>query len=372
MLIGNGWEISGAVGASLVVACGFLAACEVKSDQVDLDVAEAAPKPVVVTPILVDGSSTVHLLSEAILDLYASHLTTDIKLEVSGTGGGFKKFCTKTTHINGASRPITAPESKLCEENGVQYVELPVAYDGIALVVPKANDWLESITVAELARIWSAQSENMVHSWRQVNPKYPEQAVHLYGPGLESGTFDFFNEAILGKEAHSRGDYKSSENDHELASLIADDAGGLGYFGLAYYRKYQDRLRLVALDDGNGDNGSGAILPSPETVGSGQYAPLSRPLFLYIAKRDLERPEVSAFVQFYLKSARLVAPDVGYIGLGREVLHLASARLAQRKVGSVFSGVHSVVGLTIADLLQAEEDAVAAPGANPLAENRKQ
>ncbi len=355
-----GWGIGGSLGVILLMIAATLGACDRQDAQEEPVAAISPSQPPEATPILVDGSSTVHLLSESVLDLYASKLTTDVHLEVSGTGGGFKKFCSGETHINGASRPISSPEAKLCSENGVEFVELPVAYDGIAVVVPKSNEFLHSLTKDELSKLWSQNSEGVTHSFSQIRASLPDEEVHLYGPGIESGTFDFFNEAILGDSMSSRADYKSSENDNELATLIAKDPGGLGYFGLAYYRRYKEQLRLVAIDDQNDENGEGPILPTAATVGGGQYAPLSRPLFIYVERGQLDRAEVQGFVQFYLKSARLVAPDVGYIGLGQDVLSLATARLNGRKLGSVFSGVHSVVGLTIADLLQAEEEPVAA------------
>lgn len=304
--------------------------------------------------VLVDGSSTVGPISRAVLDLYASELVTDVRLETSGTGGGFKKFCRKQTAINGASRPISPTEAKLCEDNGVAFVELPVAFDGIAVVVPRTNDWAQSITVAELKKIWQPSSEGSVETWKDVRSSFPAEPLTLIGPGLESGTFDFFTQAIVGQEGESRSDYVASEIDAEIADKVASAPGGLGYFGLAHATRNAARLRIVPIDDGDDENGKGAVAPSRETVTDGTYQPLSRPVFLYVSVKEAERREVADFVAFYLRSARLVAPDVGYVPLPPRVFELARERFAKRIVGTVFSEGRSLVGVTITDLLEAE------------------
>ena len=315
--------------------------------------AEAPP------PILIDGSSTVFPVSRGVLDLYASRLVNDVKIDVSGTGGGFKKFCRKQTTINGASRPIKSVEEKLCQENEVSYVELPVAFDGVAVVVPLSNDWVDYLSTAELKKIWSAESEGSVLSWKDVRDSFPDRPLKLFGPGIDSGTFDFFTGAINGSEGSSRADYESSEDDNELVSDVAENENALGYFGLAYQQKNAKQLRAIPIDDGNPENGAGPILPTPESVAAGSYQPLSRPLFLYVNKKESERKEVRDFVDFYLKTARLVAPDVGYVGLPKDIFALAHQRLAARKEGSAFGGLAEVTGLTLADLLAAETDSVA-------------
>jgi len=319
----------------------------------------AAPPP---NPILVDGSSTVGLINRAVLDLYASQLVTDIKLDVSGTGGGFKKFCRKQTAINGASRPITLTEEKLCEANGVAFVELPVAFDGVAVVVPRSNEWLRSLTVSQLRKLWEPAAEGTVTSWRAVAPTFPDRPIRLFGPGIDSGTFDFFTQAIVGQEGASRSDYVSSEDDNQLVEKLQAQPDGLAYFGLAYYAKNADKLRVIPIDDELPDNGKGPVEPNRETIADGTYTPLGRPVFLYVSVAESERKEVADFIQFYLRAARLVAPDVGYVALPKRIFELATERFAKKQRGSVFSGEHSSIGLTIADLLEAEIVSVHADG----------
>jgi phosphate transport system substrate-binding protein len=316
--------------------------------QIASAVAPSGPKPV-----LIDGSSTVLPISESVRALYAPRLVSDVKITSSGTGGGFKKFCRRQTQINGASRPITATEAKLCRTHGVSYIELPVAFDGLAVVVHQDNPFLESMTVEQLKKLWEPAAEGNVMRWKDLDPRLPDASIHLAGPGLDSGTFDFFTSAVVGSEHASRSDYKASENDHELVDFVANTPGALGYFGLAYYAKNRDRLGLVAIDDGNPDNGKGAIDPSPETVVNGTYQPLSRPVFIYVNAVDAERAEVSDFVEFYLRAARLLAPDVGYVALPESVFKLAQQRFKERKTGSIFDGQASV-GLTIEELMTAE------------------
>lgn len=346
---------------SIPLVCSIFAlGCNPTNQQADDKAKVAAAQPAPQPPIRIDGSSTVHPISEGILDLYASRLVTDIELDFSGTGGGFKKFCNKKTDINGASRPIKSIEDKLCTENEVSYVELPVAFDGVAVVVPRTNDWVDSLTTAELKKIWSAESEGVVLTWKDVRDEFPEKPLHLYGPGIESGTFDFFTSAVNGASGNSRADYTSSEDDNELVAKLSSDESALGYFGLSYHQRYEKQLKLLAIDDEHEENGDGPVVPSPATVAGGEYQPLSRPLFLYVNLGALERSEVVDFVDFYLKSARLVAPDIGAVGLPKDVFSLAHERLRNKKQGSAFSGIHSVVGLTIADLLSAEIDSVTA------------
>jgi len=315
-------------------------------------------------PVLVDGSSTVLPISKAVLALYASHLVTDIRIEGTGTGSGFKKFCGGKTAINGASRPITTTEMRLCADNHVEYIELPIAFDGVAVVVGNDNDFLESLTVAELEKLWGAPAEGSVVQWSDLRKGLPAIPVRLAGPGLESGTFDFFTTAIIGGEHASRSDYKASEDDQELVDYVATTPGALAYFGLAYYAKNRDRLRAVPVDDGHDENGKGAIMPSPTTIADASYEPLSRPLFFYVSKKDAERTEVRDFVEFYLRAARLVAPDVGYVALPESSFKLAQQRFEQRQTGTIFEGA-PIVGLTIEDLMTAETHAAREAAAPP-------
>ncbi|MDB2621882.1 PstS family phosphate ABC transporter substrate-binding protein [Flavobacteriales bacterium] len=264
--------------------------------------------------IKIDGSSTVYPITEAIAEEYRSEQTeVRVTVGVSGTGGGFKKFYRGETDINDASRPIKSKEIKICEENGISYVGLSVAYDGLAVLKNPANDWLTSITVEELNKLWIPQAQDSIMYWNQIREGWPNEEIHLYGPGVASGTYDYFAEVICGKKVGTRGDYTASEDDNVLVQGIATDKYALGFFGLAYYEENKDKLDLVSVDNGNG-----AVFPSMETVSSGEYAPLSRPIFIYVSNKAAEKPEVVDFVNFYLNSAGDIAKEVGYVALPAE------------------------------------------------------
>lgn len=264
--------------------------------------------------IKIDGSSTVYPITEAIAEEYRSEQTeVRVTVGVSGTGGGFKKFYRGETDINDASRPIKSKEIKICEENGISYVGLSVAYDGLAVLKNPANDWLTSITVEELNKLWVPQAQDSIMYWNQIREGWPNEEIHLYGPGVASGTYDYFAEVICGKKVGTRGDYTASEDDNVLVQGIATDKYALGFFGLAYYEENKDKLDLVSVDNGNG-----AVFPSMETVSSGEYAPLSRPIFIYVSNKAAEKPEVVDFVNFYLNSAGDIAKEVGYVALPAE------------------------------------------------------
>jgi phosphate transport system substrate-binding protein len=261
--------------------------------------------------IRIDGSSTVYPITEAVAEEFrVEQPRVKVTIGVSGTGGGFKKFCRAETDISDASRPIKDKEKVICSEAGIEWLELPVAYDGMAVLANPENDWLESITVEELKKIWEPAAQESVTKWNQVNPDWPDKEIRLFGPGVASGTFDYFTEAIVGESGSSRGDYTASEDDNVLVQGIAGDKYALGFFGLAYYEENKDKLRLVAVDGGNGP-----VLPSAETVEDGTYAPLSRPIFIYVSSTAAERPEVVEFVHFYLATAGELVSDVGYISL---------------------------------------------------------
>jgi phosphate transport system substrate-binding protein len=264
--------------------------------------------------IKIDGSSTVYPITEAIAEEYRSEQTeVRVTVGVSGTGGGFKKFYRGETDINDASRPIKSKEIKICEENGISYVGLSVAYDGLAVLKNPANDWLTSITVEELNKLWVPQAQDSIMYWNQIREGWPNEEIHLYGPGVASGTYDYFAEVICGKKVGTRGDYTASEDDNVLVQGIATDKYALGFFGLAYYEENKDKLDLVSVDNRNG-----AVFPSMETVSSGEYAPLSRPIFIYVSNKAAEKPEVVDFVNFYLNSAGDIAKEVGYVALPAE------------------------------------------------------
>jgi phosphate transport system substrate-binding protein len=332
--------------------------CAKKADPIE---EKPTPAPVVHPPILMDGSSTVHPISEGVLALYASRLVTDVDLKFSGTGGGFKLFCRGKTDVNSASRPISPTEIELCKASGVDFIELPVAFDGVVVVVAKENDFVQNLRVSDLKKLFSPEAQGTLTSWEQLRGSFPDKPIELYGPGLDSGTFDFFTSAILGESGKSRADYKASEDDEELANLVAKSPSALGYFGLSHYLKNRDRLRAVAIDDEVAENGKEPVGPSLATVQSGEYQPLARPLFLYVSTKSAQRPEVADFVNFYLRSARLVAPDVGSVGLSPDLLDLSVKRFDRRVTGPVFGGLSDVIGLSLADLMQAETALVLEP-----------
>ena len=298
--------------------------------------------------IKIDGSSTVFPLSEAYAEEFMK-VNTGVKVTVgsSGTGGGFKKFGSGETDISGASRPIKTSEAEDCQKNGVEFVEIPIAFDGLSVVVNPKNTWASSLTVAELKKIWEPGSK--VSNWSQVRAGFPNQPIKLYGAGTDSGTFDYFTDAICGKEGASRSDYTASEDDNTLVTGVAGDPGALGYFGYAYFEQNREKLKLVAV----GDAAGAAIAPSPETIQNGTYQPLARPLFLYVSKSALARPEVQAYVKYFLSEGRALVKDVGYVPLPDRAYELVQARADKGTTGSLFSG-GSQIGVKIEDLLTKE------------------
>src|SRR3972149_2016055 len=267
--------------------------------------------------IKIDGSSTVYPITEAVAEEFqkADRGKTRVTVGISGTGGGFKKFCGGETDISDASRPIKPTEVELCMKNGIEYIELPVAYDGLAVMVNPKNTWVDSMTVKELKKIWEPAAQGKVTKWSQVRPGWPDKEIHLFGPGVDSGTFDYFTEAIVGKGGSSRGDYTASEDDNVLVQGIATDALALGFFGVAYYDHNKDRLKLVPVDDENVANGIGPVFPEYENVVKGTYQPLARPIFIYINRKSADKSEVVKFVEFYMKNGAALSKEVGYISL---------------------------------------------------------
>ncbi|MEZ4270824.1 MAG: PstS family phosphate ABC transporter substrate-binding protein [Myxococcota bacterium] len=301
--------------------------------------------------IAIDGSSTVFPITEAVAEEFQNSNKARVTIGVSGTGGGFKKFCHAETVISGASRPIKASEVELCKKNQVDSIELPVAYDGIAVVIHPTNTWVDHMTVAELRALWRPEAQKEVRRWSQIRSGWPDTEIHLFGPGVDSGTYDYFTKAIVGTEHASRGDFTSSEDDNVLVQGIATDPLALGFFGFAYYEENKSRLKLVAIDDGNQDNGAGAIAPSPQSVSDGTYQPLSRPIFIYVNKGATARPEVASFVDFYINHAPELVREVGYIPFPSRTYQLVSERFKSRTVGSLFSEGGSRVGVTVEKLL---------------------
>jgi len=301
--------------------------------------------------ITIDGSSTVFPITEAVAEEFQGQYKAQVTIGVSGSGGGFKKFCKNETIISNASRPIKPSEVELCGENDVEYIELPVAYDGIAVVAHKQADWIDYMTVEELKKLWAPQAQGEITRWNQIRSDWPDEEIHLFGAGVDSGTYDYFTQAIVGEEHSSRGDFTSSEDDNVLVQGIANDTQALGFFGLAYYVENMDKLKIIPIDDGNEENGSGAIAPSLETVADGTYQPLSRPLFIYVNKEAVERKSVQDFISFYLTEGGPLVMEVGYIPLPDRDYELVKQRFDKRIVGSIFGGKGSQVGVTIEELL---------------------
>lgn len=259
--------------------------------------------------IVIDGSSTVAPISEAVAEEFMKlHPGVRVTVGTSGTGGGFKKWVKGETDINDASRPIKDSEKEEAATLGIEPLELMVAYDGLSVVVNKQNDFVQCLTVEELKRIWEPGST--VTTWADVRPEWPAEKIALYGPGTDSGTFEYFTEAIVGEAMASRSDYTASEDDNLLVRGVSGDTYSLGYFGFAYYENNADTLKLVAIDAGGG-----CIAPSTETINNGTYAPLSRPVFIYPSTQAASRPEVKEFLKFYLTEGRYLVGDVGYIPL---------------------------------------------------------
>lgn len=292
--------------ALIVVACGNK---KENAGTASNDVAEMSGT------IKVDGSSTVFPVTEAVAEEFRSvQPKVKVTIGVSGTGGGFKKFSRGETNISNASRPIKDKEKAACAENNINYLELEVAYDGLAVLINPENDWVDSFTVEELKMIWEPAAQDNIMKWNQIRPEWPNEEIHLFGPGVASGTYDYFTEAIVGKSGSSRGDFTASEDDHVLVQGIAGDKYSLGFFGLAYYAENKDKLTLIGVH-----NGTEVVKPTLETVSNGAYSPLSRPLFIYVNSTSIKSPEVVEFVNYYLDNAGDLSTDVGYIPLPKEL-----------------------------------------------------
>ncbi len=302
--------------------------------------------------VKIDGSSTVFPITEAVAEDFQKSKKNAVRVTVgiSGTGGGFKKFCRNETDVANASRPILAKEMEDCRAAGIQYIELPVAFDALTIVVNPKNTFLKSITVEELKKIWEPDAQGKLTHWNQVNPAWPNTPLKLFGPGADSGTFDYFTEAIVGKSKSSRGDYTASEDDNVLVTGVSRDLGGLGYFGFAYYIENKAKLRAVPVIAKGSTVG---VEPSMEAVIKGSYQPLSRPIFIYVNAKSLAKPEVRDFVDFYLKNAPKLTREVKYVPLPDAVYKSAAEHVAKNKLGTVFNGT-AEVGITIEELMRRE------------------
>jgi phosphate transport system substrate-binding protein len=297
--------------------------------------------------IVIDGSSTVYPVTAAAAEefrMYAKNVR--VSVGISGTGGGFKKFCAGETAIQDASRPIDPAEVKTCADNKIEYIELPVAYDGLAVVVNPKNTWAQCMTVAELKKIWEPEAQGKITNWKQVRDSFPDKPLKLFGAGTDSGTFDYFTQAINGKEKASRGDFTASEDDNVLVQGVSGDENALGFFGYAYVVENQGKLKTVAVDN-KGDGK--CVEPSQATVKDGSYQPLSRPIFIYVKKSEASKPEVAGFVEFYLsKSFTPLIPtrEVGYIPFGDEIYTAVAARFKAGTLGTLFPN-GAEVGATV-------------------------
>lgn len=306
--------------------------------------------------VLIDGSSTVFPITEAMAEEFQNQYRGryQVTVGVSGTGGGFKKFCRGDIDIVDASRPIKQSEREACRDANVQFMELPVAMDAIAVVVNPENDWAQTITTEELKTIWQPEAQGEITRWSQVREGWPDQPINLYGPGVDSGTYDYFTEAVVGEEGASRGDFTASEDDNVLVQGVATDPNALGFFGLAYYTENQDKLKALAVDDGTGE----PVKPSVEAARSGEYTPLSRPLFIYVKKDSADTKEsVARFVDFFLDVERApeLVREVGYVPLPDRAYALAERNFDRRILGSAFGAEGSQVGMTLDDVLEAEQ-----------------
>ncbi|MBG1244072.1 PstS family phosphate ABC transporter substrate-binding protein [Nostoc sp. NZL] len=303
-----------------------------------------------VTTIKIDGSSTVYPIAEAIANQFQQNKQQykgRVVVSFSGTSAGFKKFCSKQTDISNASRPILKAEIEACNKNGVKFIELPVAFDALTVAVNSENTWAKDITVAELKKLWEPNAQGKITRWNQVRSSWPDKPINLYGAGGQSGTFDYFTEAIVGKTRASRTDYISSEDDLALVRGVGTDPNALGYFGLAYYEDNKSRLKPLAID-----SGKGAVLPSTETVEKAEYQPLARPLLIYVNAQSLQnQPELKEFVDYYLKYAPITTSSVGYVPLPSEAYELAEKHFQAGKEGTVFAGKEQI-NFQISDLLK--------------------
>jgi phosphate transport system substrate-binding protein len=304
--------------------------------------------------VKVDGSSTLFPVTEAVAEEFQNSQGGKMRVTVgiSGTGGGFKKFARGEIDVVNASRPILSEEMELAKSNGIEFIELPVAFDAITVVVHPENNWVSSLTVAELKKIWEPGAQGTLMNWNQIRSEFPNDKIVLFGAGADSGTFDYFTEAIVGKAKSSRGDYTGSEDDNTLVQGIEGNKFALGYLPFAYYEPHKDRMKAISIQwDKN--KVKEPVPPSMENVLAGTYNPLSRPLFIYVNVASLERPEVKAFVDFYLENAGVLAKEVKYLPLPTEAYTAVKERLLQKKKGTGFGG-HAEVGLPIEEILKRE------------------
>lgn len=301
--------------------------------------------------VKIDGSSTVFPVTEAVAEDFQKSKKGAVRVTVgiSGTGGGFKKFCRGEIDISDASRPITKKEMEACKEAGIEYIELPVAYDALTVVINPKNDFVKQLTVAELKAMWEPAAQGKVTSWKQINPAFPDKPLKLFGPGADSGTFDYFTEAVTGKSKSSRGDFTASEDDNVLVQGVSRDVNALGFFGFAYYEENHGKLKAVSIVNEKGQ----AVLPSNDNVINGSYSPLARPIFVYVSTKAAERPEIKEFVEYYMTHGAKLAKEVKYVPLPAKAYAHNMEQFKAMKKGTKFGGENKV-GLTIDELMKLE------------------
>lgn len=302
--------------------------------------------------VKIDGSSTVFPITEAVAEDFqkASKGKTKVTVGISGTGGGFKRFCRGETDISNASRPILKKEMEDCAKAGIKYTELPVAFDALTVIVNEKNTWAKELTVAELKKMWEPAAQGKVANWSQIRDGFPNAPLKLAGAGADSGTFDYFTEAIVGKAKSSRGDYMATEDDNVTVQFVSRDVNALGFLGLAYYEENKGKLNAVGIKL---NDKAPAVMPSVETTNKGSYQPLSRPLFIYVSEKSAANPEVRAFVEYYLKNAAKLSKEVGYVDLPAKAYAMAMDNFRKGKAGTAFGG-HAEVGVSVEELLVRE------------------
>lgn len=302
--------------------------------------------------IKIDGSSTVFPVTEAVAEEFQKEKkgTVNVTVGISGTGGGFKKFVRGEIDVADASRPILAEEMVQAKANGIEFLELPVAFDALTVVVNPQNNWVDSITVAELKKIWEPEAQGKITHWNQVRPEWPNEKIALFGAGADSGTFDYFTEAIVGKAKASRGDYTASEDDNVLVQGIEGNKYALGYIPYAYFAPHSNKMKALGID-WEKNKTKGPVMPSPENVLTGTYNPLSRPLFIYVSRKSLDKPAVKEFVEFYLKNVGTLALEVKYLPLPDTAYQMAVERVRVMQTGTGFGGVPEV-GLPVEEILK--------------------
>ena len=311
----------------------------------------AMPLVALAQVVKIDGSSTVYPVTEAVAEEFQkANKGLKVTVGVSGTGGGFKKFCRNEIDVANASRPIQASEMEICRVAGIEYIELPVAFDALTVVINPKNTWLKQATVAELKKMWEPAAQGKVMRWNQINPAWPDQPMKLFGAGSDSGTFDYFTEAIVGKSKSSRGDFTASEDDNVLVQGVAGDVNAIGYFGYAYYAENTGKLKALPIVE---KEGKPAVSPSPETVISGTYQPLARPIFIYVNAKSLAKPEVKKFIDFYMANGAKLAKEVKYVPLPANIYTVNNKHIAEMKKGTIFGGKNEV-GISIEELVKRE------------------